>query len=176
MDTVGAGLADDSMLRGDWIPPVDIFENEQGEVVIIQDADLEYDPADYLKLLEPIQRGETKVVYGSRFLGTRQSMSAANAMGNRLLTFCANLLFGTKLTDMETCYKVFTVDIARRLNLVSKRWGIDPEITAKIIRMGYRIPELPISYQGRSFAEGKTIRWHDGFTVLLTLLRFRFLP
>ncbi|MSQ09839.1 MAG: glycosyltransferase family 2 protein [Dehalococcoidia bacterium] len=147
-----------------------------GEVVIIQDADLEYDPADYLHLLEPIQRGETKVVYGSRFLGTRQSMSAANAMGNRLLTWCANLLFGSALTDMETCYKVFTVDIARRLNLVSKRWGIDPEITAKIIRMGYRIPELPISYHGRSFEEGKTIRWHDGFSVLLTLLRFRFLP
>ncbi len=148
----------------------------QGEVVIIQDADLEYDPSDYTKLLEPIQRGETRVVYGSRFLGTRQSMSAANAMGNRMLTQAANTLFGTRLTDMETCYKVFTADIAGRLDLVSQRWGIDPEITAKILRMGYRIHEVPITYKGRSFAEGKSIRWHDGFAVLLTLLRFRFFP
>ena len=148
----------------------------EGQVLIIQDADLEYDPMDYVKLLEPIQAGTTKVVYGSRFLGNRQQMTLANNWGNRGLTLIANLLFGTRLTDMETCYKVFTADIAARLHLQSPRWGIDPEITAKIIRMGHRIYELPISYTGRSFEEGKTIRWYHGFSVILTLLRFRFLP
>lgn len=148
----------------------------RGEVVIIQDADLEYDPNDYPKLLEPIQSGRYKVVYGSRFLGRPEAMSMTSAWGNRFVTLAANILFRTKLTDMETCYKVFTADIARRLNLVTHRWGFDPEITAKMLRMGYQIHEVPIFYHGRSALEGKSIRWHDGFAVLLTLLRFRFLP
>lgn len=148
----------------------------QGEVVIIQDADLEYDPNDYPRLLEPIQRGEATVVYGSRFMGRAESMSLANALGNRFLTHMANLLFRTRLTDLETCYKVFPADVARRLNLQSQRWGIDPEITAKILRMGYVINEVPISYHGRTILEGKNIRWQDGFSVLFALLRYRFLP
>ena len=148
----------------------------QGQVVIIQDADLEYDPNDYPRLLQPIQQGHAQVVYGSRFLGNRSAMSAANAFGNRFLTVAANLLFGTALTDLETCYKVFPGEAVRNLRLVSPRWGFDPEITAKLLRMGYHIKEMPISYHGRTFEEGKNIRWQDGFTVLFTLLRFRFLP
>ncbi|MEK7215383.1 MAG: glycosyltransferase family 2 protein [Chloroflexota bacterium] len=148
----------------------------RGQVVIIQDADLEYDPGDYLNLLQPIKDGKSKVVYGSRFLGSRQSMSAANALGNRALTIVANFLFGVRLTDLETCYKVFPGEVAHRLDLISPRWGFDPEITAKILRFGFSIHEVPISYRGRTFAEGKNIRWQDGFTVLLTLIRFRFFP
>ena len=147
----------------------------RGRIIIIQDADLEYDPADYPWLLAPIERGEADVVYGSRFLGKPESMSRANMAGNRLVTFAANLLFGTRLTDMETCYKVFPNDIAGRLQLASQRWGFDPEITAKILRLGYRITEVPITYRGRTFAEGKSIRWQDGFSVLLALLRYRLL-
>ncbi|MBI2887612.1 MAG: glycosyltransferase family 2 protein [Chloroflexi bacterium] len=148
----------------------------KGDVVIIQDADLEYDPGDYPRLLAPIQRGETKVVYGSRFLGRIEAMSTGSALGNRFVTAAANLLFRTRLTDMETCYKVFTGDIAHRLDLATQRWGFDPEITAKVIRMGYAIVEVPITYRGRTVEEGKNLRWRDGFSVLFTLIRFRFLP
>ena len=152
------------------------LEQTRGEVVIIQDADLEYDPNDYPSLLEPIRRGETKVVYGSRFMGKPQAMSLAHSLGNRGLTLVANILFGQRLTDLETCYKVFAAEVNDGLKLVSPRWGFDPEITAKIIRQGYSIKEVPISYHGRSYDEGKSIRWQDGFTVFLTLVRFRFLP
>lgn len=151
------------------------LDRVQGQIVIIQDADLEYDPNDYHALLGPIERGQAQVVYGSRFLGKPESMSTANAAGNRFVTAVTNLLFGTKLTDMETCYKVFPTEIAGRLQLASQRWGFDPEITAKILRLGYKITEVPISYHGRTFEEGKNIRWQDGFSVLLALLRFRLL-
>jgi glycosyltransferase involved in cell wall biosynthesis len=147
-----------------------------GEVVIIQDADLEYDPADYPILLRPIQTGKAKVVYGSRFLGEHKAMYFWHSLGNKLLTLICNVLFDTTLTDMETCYKVFTADIARRLKLREPRWGFDPEITARILRMGHRIYEVPISYTGREFNEGKKISWKDGFAVLATLIRYRFLP
>lgn len=146
-----------------------------GDVVIIQDADLEYDPRDYMTLLRPILEGRSKVVYGSRFLGEHKAMYFWHAVGNRFLTFTTNLLYDTTLTDMETCYKVFTADIARRLHLRSDRWGFDPEITAKILKQGYRIYEVPVAYNGREFWEGKKISWKDGFTVLATLLRYRFL-
>lgn len=145
-----------------------------GDILLIQDADLEYDPNDYPKLLEPILRGETQVVYGSRFLGHYERMSGLHNFGNRFVTFAANFLYQTRLTDMETCYKVFTRDVNRRIRLVSPRWGFDPEITAKILRLGYHIREVPIAYHGREAFEGKKIRWQDGFTVLYTLLRFRF--
>jgi len=147
-----------------------------GDVVIIQDADLEYDPADYPILLRPIQTGRAQVVYGSRFIGEHRAMYFWHSLGNQFLTLLCNALFDTTLTDMETCYKVFTIDIARRLKLREPRWGFDPEITARILKMGNRIYEVPISYAGREFNEGKKISWHDGFVVLRTLLRYRFLP
>lgn len=148
-----------------------------GDVVIIQDADLEYDPADYPTLLRPIQTGKAKVVYGSRFLGEHKAMYFWHSVGNRMLTLICNVLFDTTLTDMETCYKVFTADIARRLDLREPRWGFDPEITARIMRMGHRIYEVPISYAGREFHEGKKINaLRDGPVVLATLLKYRLLP
>ncbi len=144
-----------------------------GDVVIIQDADLEYDPRDYAKLLRPIEEGRSKVVYGSRFLGEHKAMYFWHSVGNKSLTLVTNILFDTTLTDMETCYKVFTADIARSLRLTSDRWGFDPEITAKILKQGHRIYEVPISYTGREFWEGKKISWRDGVTVLVTLVRCR---
>ena len=147
----------------------------QGDVVIIQDADLEYDPADYPILLEPIARGKSKVVYGSRFLGPHKAMYFWHTLGNKTLTLITNILFDTTLTDMETCYKVFTADIAHRLKLKSDRWGFDPEITAKILKTGNRIYEVPISYTGREFWEGKKISWKDGFVVVRTLIKYRFM-
>jgi glycosyltransferase involved in cell wall biosynthesis len=145
-----------------------------GDVVVIQDADLEYDPEDYHVLLRPIQTGRAKVVYGSRFLGgERRAMRFWHSVGNQGLTLLTNALYDTTLTDMETCYKMFTADVARRLNLREPRWGFDPEITAQILRAGHRIYEVPISYAGREYEEGKKISWQDGFTVLRTLLRCR---
>jgi glycosyltransferase involved in cell wall biosynthesis len=154
----------------------DGLRRASGDVVIIQDADLEYDPAEYPLLLRPIQTGKAKVVYGSRFIGEHKAMYFWHSLGNQFLTLLCNVLFDTTLTDMETCYKVFTIDIARQLHLREPRWGFDPEITARMLKMGNRIYEVPISYAGREFNEGKKISWKDGFVVLLTLLRYRFLP
>ncbi len=150
------------------------LENISGDIVLIQDADLEYDPRDYHTLLRPILEGKTKTVYGSRFLGEHKAMYFWHALGNKFLTLVTNVLFDTTLTDMETCYKVFTADIAHSLNIRLMRWGIDPEITAKILRSGVRIYEVPISYNGREFWEGKKISWKDAFVVLRTLFRYRF--
>lgn len=144
----------------------------QGDIVIIQDADLEYSPQEYPILLQPILSGETQVVYGSRFLGKMENMRLTHDWGNRFVTTTANLLFGTRLTDMETCYKVFTHEVASKIELRSSRWGFDPEITARILKLGYRIQEVPISYRGRT--EGKKLRWRDGLSVLSTLFKYRF--
>jgi len=149
------------------------LEQVEGDVVLIQDADLEYDPQDYHALLEPILSGRARVVYGSRFLGSRQHMAGLHSFGNRLVTVTTNLLFGVSLTDMETCYKVFTADIAQKIKLTSPRWGFDPEITARILKMGHQIYEVPISYRGREPSAGKKLSWKDGFTVMFTLLRCR---
>jgi glycosyltransferase involved in cell wall biosynthesis len=146
-----------------------------GDVVVIQDADLEYDPEDYHVLLRPILAGRAKVVYGSRFLGgERRAMRYWHSVGNKGLTQLTNALYDTTLTDMETCYKTFTADVARKLHLREPRWGFDPEITAQILRAGHRIYEVPITYAGREYEDGKKISWRDGFVVLRTLIRCRF--
>jgi glycosyltransferase involved in cell wall biosynthesis len=150
------------------------IEKATGDVMLVQDADLEYDPRDYPNLLQPIIENRTKVVYGSRFLGgPRKAMFFSHMMGNKLLTLFTNVMFDTILSDMETCYKVFTREVAEKLHLKSPGWGFDPEITAKILKRGYRIYEVPISYTGREFNEGKKISWRDGLTVMWTLLKYR---
>jgi glycosyltransferase involved in cell wall biosynthesis len=147
----------------------------QGEVVIIQDADLEYDPRDYTKLIEPIDQGLADVVYGSRFLGwPRRVLHFRHQLANRFLTTLSNLATDLNLTDMETCYKMMTREVARSLRLRSDRFAIEPEITAKIARLGYRVYEVPISYHGRDYWEGKKITWTDGVAALWTILRCAF--
>jgi glycosyltransferase involved in cell wall biosynthesis len=151
------------------------LQHTAGDVILIQDADLEYDPRDYPTLLKPIVEGRSQAVYGSRFRGgPTRAMFFWHMVGNQLLTFLTNLLYDSTLTDMETCYKVFTREVADKLKLRSSGWGVDPEITAQILRLGYRIYEVPISYTGREVMEGKKISWRDGFVVLWTLIRYRF--
>ena len=150
------------------------LQHASGDVMLIQDADLEYDPRDYPALLQPIIEGRSQVVYGSRFRGgPTKTMFFWHMVGNRFLTLVTNVLYNTILSDMETGYKVFTRGVAKQLDLRSSGWGFDPEITAQILKRGYRIYEVPISYTGREFAEGKKISWRDGLTVLWTLLRCR---
>ena len=150
------------------------LQHASGDVLLIQDADLEYDPRDYPALLKPIVEGRSKVVYGSRFRGgPTRTMFFWHMIGNHFLTLVTNILFNTILSDMETGYKVFTREVAEQLDLRSPGWGFDPEITAQILKRGYRIYEVPISYTGREFEEGKKISWRDGLTVLWTLLRCR---
>ena len=144
-----------------------------GDCVIFQDADLEYDPADYSKLLDPIARGEALVVYGSRFMGESRGMLSLHRWGNKLLTRLTNLLYNAKLTDMETCYKCFRTEVIRSITIESDRFQIEPEVTAKILKRGVRILEVPISYAGRSFHEGKKITWRDGLSAIWTLLKHR---
>jgi glycosyltransferase involved in cell wall biosynthesis len=151
------------------------LQHAAGDVLLIQDADLEYDPRDYPTLLQPIVEGRSQVVYGSRFRGgPTKAMFFWHMIGNQFLTFVTNVLYNTILTDMETCYKVFTRQVADQLDLRAPGWGFDPEITAQILKHGYRIYEVPISYTGREFEEGKKISWRDGLTVLWTLLKYRF--
>lgn len=150
------------------------LELVRGDVVIVQDGDLEYDPADFPLLLDPIEKGVAQVVYGSRFLGPHKAMYFWHSVGNKLLTFTCNLLFDTTMTDLETGYKVLTIEVVQSFQLRSERWGFDPEITAKILKRGHRIYEVPISYAGREYREGKKITWRDGLVVAGTLLRYRF--
>lgn len=146
-----------------------------GEFTLIQDADLEYDPQDYLLLLDPLLSGRADVVYGSRFLGSREGMSFSHVLGNRLLTWTANLLFGGRLTDAYTCYKVMPLLLARSLDLRARDFEIEAEITARILLRRLRIEEVPIRYRARSGHEGKKIRKMDGLLGWLALLRYRFL-
>jgi glycosyltransferase involved in cell wall biosynthesis len=152
------------------------LQHASGDVMLVQDADLEYDPRDYVALLQPIVEGRSQVVYGSRFRGgPTKAMFFWHMIGNRGLTLVTNVLYNTILSDMETCYKVFTREVAEQLNLRAPGWGFDPEITAQILRRGYRIYEVPISYTGREFEEGKKISWRDGLIVLWTLIKYRFI-
>lgn len=145
-----------------------------GDVVLIQDGDLEYDPADYSRILEPILRGDAGIVYGSRFLRQPVGMARKNRIANRLLTFAANVLYGAAITDEATAYKAIRIEILRALKLECRRFEFCPELTAKVRRMGYRIHEVPISYNARGIADGKKIRARDGFEALWTLVRYRF--
>lgn len=150
------------------------LQHATGDICLIQDADLEYDPRDYVHLLRPILEKRTQVVYGSRFRGGEtKAMFFWHMLGNRGLTFVTNILYNTILSDMETCYKMFSREVKDKLALKAHGWGFDPEITAQILLCGYRIYEVPISYTGREFTEGKKISWRDGFTVLWTLLKYR---
>jgi glycosyltransferase involved in cell wall biosynthesis len=145
-----------------------------GDYVLIQDADLEYDPEDWPKLIAPVMRGRAQVVYGSRFTGERRNMLFLHWIGNRVLSFVTNVLYNTTLSDMETCYKLVDRDLLVDLRLRCRRFDIEPEITAKILKRRIRIYEVPISYMGREFDEGKKITWRDGFAALWTLAKFRF--
>jgi glycosyltransferase involved in cell wall biosynthesis len=146
----------------------------RGDLVLIQDADLEYDPNDWPRLLEPVLRGKARVVYGSRFTGERKNMLPLHWFGNRLLSLVTNVLYRSTLSDMETCYKLFDARVLAGLTVVSNRFDFEPEITAKVLRRGYRIYEVPISYAGREFDEGKKITWRDGVSALRALIKFRF--
>jgi glycosyltransferase involved in cell wall biosynthesis len=145
-----------------------------GDLVLVQDADLEYDPEDWPKLLNPIMRGKAQVVYGSRFTGERRNMLFLHWVGNRLLSLVTNVLYNTTLSDMETCYKLVDRSLMLDLGLRSNRFDIEPEITSKILKRRIRIYEVPISYTGREFDEGKKITWRDGFAALWALAKFRF--
>ncbi len=145
-----------------------------GEIVLIQDGDLEYDPNDYARLVDPILRGEADIVYGSRFRGNPVGMLWKNRLANRILTAAANLLYGARITDEATAYKAFRMTVLRGLRLECRRFEFCPEVTAKVRRLGYRIREVPISYNARGIAEGKKIRAGDGFEALWTLVRYRF--
>ena len=145
-----------------------------GDLVIIQDADLEYDPEDWIKLLDPIMKHKAFVVYGSRFTGERKNMLLLHWIGNRFLSLVTNVLYATTLSDMETCYKCFDRRVIEPVHIVSNRFDFEPEITAKVLRQGFRIYEVPISYAGREFDEGKKITWKDGFAALKALIKFRF--
>jgi glycosyltransferase involved in cell wall biosynthesis len=145
-----------------------------GDVVVIQDADLEYSPEEYPELIQLICQGRADVVYGSRFLGRHRVFMFSHYLGNRIVTLLANVLYNTMLTDMETCYKMMRSEIVRSINLESDGFGIEAEITAKIFKRGYRVYEIPITYDGRGYEQGKKITWRDGIVALWVLLKYRF--
>ncbi|MBM3779859.1 MAG: glycosyltransferase family 2 protein [Acidimicrobiia bacterium] len=150
------------------------FEAVAGDLVVIQDADLEYSPEEYPQLIELICQGRADVVYGSRFLGRHRAFLFTHFVGNRILTLVTNVLYDTMLTDMETCYKAMRVEVLRSMTLRSNGFDIEPELTAKIFKRGYRVFEVPITYDGRGYDEGKKIGWVDGVIALWTLVRYRF--
>ncbi len=151
------------------------FAEAQGDIVLVQDADLEYDPAEYPQLLAPILDGRADAVYGSRFLGgPHRVLLYWHSLGNRILTTLTNMVSNLNLTDMETCFKVFRRDVLQKLRLKSDRFGFEPEVTIKLAKLRARIYEVPISYAGRDYSEGKKIGWKDGLAALYHIIRFRF--
>ncbi len=151
------------------------FAAVSGDVMVIQDADLEYSPEEYPGLIELICQGRADVVYGSRFLGRHRVFLFTHYLGNRFLTIITNVLYNTMLSDMETCYKVMRTEVLRSMTLDSDGFGIEPELTAKIFKRGYRVYEVPITYDGRGYDEGKKITWRDGLVALWVLLKYRFI-
>ena len=147
-----------------------------GDIVLIQDGDLEYDPNDYLKVLQPIVDGHATVVYGSRFMGNLEGMKFANWLANKILTTTTNILYTCSITDEATAYKAFRIDVLRAMRLRCLRFEFCPEVTAKVRRLGHPIHEVPIKYNARGILEGKKIRWQDGFHAMWTLVKYRFTP
>jgi glycosyltransferase involved in cell wall biosynthesis len=155
-----------------------------GDIIVIQDGDLEYDPEDFNLLIKPILEGKTKVVYGSRFLnktyqnlgssGTKRVPMSTHYLGNKFLSFVTRLLYNQNITDMETCYKMFTKEVISHIKIDSNRFDFEPEITSKIIRSNHKIVEVPIKYYSRSFEEGKKITWKDGISAIYKLFKYRF--
>lgn len=151
------------------------LKKSTGDIILIQDADLEYNPEEYPLLLQPILDGKTKVVYGSRFKGQMTGPNLlSHVYGNKILTFITKVLYFHNVSDMETCYKVFKKEVLKDIRLKAKRFDFEPEITAKIIKKGYKIHEVPITYNSRLFDEGKKITWKDGIKALYYLVKYRF--
>jgi glycosyltransferase involved in cell wall biosynthesis len=150
------------------------FTAVAGDIVVIQDADLEYSPEEFPQLIDLILQGRADVVYGSRFLGRHRAFMFAHYLGNKLVTLATNVLYNTMLSDMETCYKAMKVEVLRSMTLKSNSFAIEPEMTAKIFKRGYRVYEVPITYAGRGYVEGKKITWSAGFVALWVLIKYRF--
>jgi glycosyltransferase involved in cell wall biosynthesis len=150
------------------------FKKASGDIILVQDADLEYSPKDYPILLAPFDNPQVDVVYGSRFLGPHLSTMFLYAQGNKFVTLVTNLLFNTNITDMETGYKVFRRRVLDGITIRAKRFDVEPELTVKVLKKGCQIYEVPISYYGRKFAEGKKLTWRDGVVALWTLIKYRF--
>jgi len=152
----------------------DGIKEADGDIIIVQDADLEYNPSDYIPLVELIKNNEADVVYGSRFSGNNKNFLILSFLANKFLTLLTQILYKTTLTDMETCYKAFKSEVIKNIEIKSNRFDFEPEITAKVLKQGVRFKELPISYNARKNSEGKKINWKDGVQAIFTLIKYKF--